>query len=328
MKMIAAATMPDDDQTEQISSQQHRCHRSRLAAMAFVTGCLLFIASLIIEPSTSSFVAAHAHNAIRRTPSTLRRSMLHNGANDERSEDSSINEMDLSSNDGRPLKKPQEDQVCNMGVLITTQEGIEIPSSFAHTLTDIGTKKQHQERSFYTNHIAGNADGFSHVPATYWKQHNATSISGPIHRYISEYGIYRTVCFGRVLVIVDDDDFLQTRLSEDQQDDQQEATKDIISSSNDDDDDYVSGWYHASQDRSNWPEIKIVTEQTLYDNIIDNARWIIGGDDDEEDLKALSDFISSSSDTKKTTHQVVHEHNIMAAKDDEDDVVTTLLKST
>jgi len=58
-------------------------------------------------------------------------------------------------------------------------------------------------------------------------------------------------------------------------------------------DQYVQSWYNASQDRSNWPEIKIVTSQTIYDNAVEFARWLGVND---EDLRHFSDF---SYDTSK-----------------------------
>lgn len=52
-------------------------------------------------------------------------------------------------------------------------------------------------------------------------------------------------------------------------------------------DHYVQSWYKASQDRLNWPEIKLVTTQTLYDNAVENAKWLGVND---EDLCHFSEF--------------------------------------
>ena len=52
-------------------------------------------------------------------------------------------------------------------------------------------------------------------------------------------------------------------------------------------DQYVQSWYKASQDRSNWPEIKLVTSQTLYDNAVEFAIWLGVND---EDLRHFSHF--------------------------------------
>ena len=56
---------------------------------------------------------------------------------------------------------------------------------------------------------------------------------------------------------------------------------------------YVQSWYEASQDRSNWPEIQLVTTATLHENAVKYAKWL------GVKMKDLHKFSGFAFDTSK-----------------------------
>jgi len=177
-------------------------------------------------------------------------------------------------------------------ILVTSQGGVG-SSSFLEQLSKYARANSPSDQ-----------DGLKHKAASCWKSHNSSSING--------YGR----CFTKVLVLIGDplhtiestwrrfhavhlnklrsgcnkvgDPYEENISLHEIYSEMLDVGKDMTGI-----DQYVQSWYKASQDRSNWPEIKIVTSQTIYDNAVEFARWLGVND---EDLRHFSGF---SYDTSK-----------------------------
>lgn len=177
-------------------------------------------------------------------------------------------------------------------ILITSQGGVG-SSSFMLPI---------QRSNKYCVNDASNRDWLKHSHAT-------------IHRFHTSYGIrWRSKCFGKVLVIVGDPlhtiqstysrfewahinllrktskeifpaeeipYFNKTHNLNDAYDIIASIGKDVTGISY-----YIQSWYNASQNTAEWPGIKMVTTEFLYNHANDVATWL--GIDDEELQKKFS----------------------------------------
>lgn len=195
------------------------------------------------------------------------------------------------------------------GVLITSMGGV-ASSAFLKPLNEIFQKNT---SNVLSNHHSGR-DGFKHRPASWWKDHNATSIIGHIgndHPKVIEeiYSGEQNPCFNKALVIVGDPlhaiestyrRFQALHINKLRSAtglppyDRKVPLKQIyehISYTGKDQTGmghYVQSWYDASQDRSNWPEIRLVTSRILLDNAASIAVWL--GANEEDALAKFSGF--------------------------------------
>jgi len=157
-------------------------------------------------------------------------------------------------------------------------------------------------------------DGFKHKPATWWKDHDSSSIRHQVapdfdEKYPEYYDGETSPCFNKALVIIGDPmhaiESTYRRFATKHINLLKEGAglgsyqrgvnlpdiyNDIVKSGTDQTGftHYIQSWYAASQDRSNWPEIKVVTAKVLYTNAADIARWL--GVDEEEELAIFDGF--------------------------------------
>jgi len=189
-------------------------------------------------------------------------------------------------------------------VLITSSGGVG-SSKFMNTFDKIA-----KERHLKVND-PGDWDGLKHKPATWWKDqsHSSTSLlQTKVGAHDDDYE-YVMSCFHKVLVIIGDPlhaiDSTYRRFTAMHINRMKEASglgtyeedvtleeiyNDIVSSGKDQTGiaNYVESWHAASKDRSNWPEIKLVTSKNLYDNAAGIAHWL--GVTNEDDLDKFSGF--------------------------------------
>ena len=202
---------------------------------------------------------------------------------------------------------------CEGGVLITSQGGVG-STAFLDKLYEIANGTS----NFYINDSV-DRDKFKHRPATSWREHNATSIIGHIGKTPPLFHVRdKYPCFHKALVIVGDPlhsiesthrrfnvahinklrrwsklgKYKRGTKLEEIYNDIAESGKDTTGIT-----EYIQSWYNASQDKANWPEIKVVTAPVLYDNAVEHARWIgVNG----SDLQQFSDLAFDT--TIRKTH--------------------------
>lgn len=189
------------------------------------------------------------------------------------------------------------------GVLITSIGGVG-SSGFLYELNRVSKKN-----NIIINQN-GDRDGFKHMPANWWKEHDAHSIVGNWK--------WNNYCFNKVLVIIGDPihviESTHRRFEESHINKLKKAAGlgtypkplllqkiyyDILSSGKDQTGvvNYIQSWNAASQDIDHWPEIKFVTAHLLYDCAVNVARWIGVG---KSDMNKFSSFHFDT--TKRNTH--------------------------
>ena len=187
------------------------------------------------------------------------------------------------------------------GVLVTSQGGVG-SSAFMRFIESIDA---------LTLNFPNDSDKFKHKPATYWKHHDAAALVGTLKMNGSGRMGYRSakVCFKKVLVIVGDPihtiestyrRFKTSHLNKlrvgSGRKKYAKATKlaviynDIATSGKDEVgiSHYISSWRDAQNDREHWPEVRLVTSKTLYNNAVDVARWIGVAGDELKPFESLS----------------------------------------
>ncbi|KAL9187632.1 hypothetical protein ACHAXT_006010 [Thalassiosira profunda] len=187
------------------------------------------------------------------------------------------------------------------GVLVTSQGGVG-SSAFM---------KQVESLESLTLNFPNDSDKFKHKPATYWKYHDKHALVGTLKLNGSGRMGYRTikVCFKKVLVIIGDPihtiestyrRFKTTHLNKLRTGSGRKkyakamklaAIYKGIADKGEDEvglSHYISSWRDAQNDREHWPEIRLVTSKTLYNNAVDMARWIGVTGDDLKPFESLS----------------------------------------
>lgn len=205
-------------------------------------------------------------------------------------------------------------------VLVTSMGGVGL-SRFLKSLQEIANKNSQIKVNRHDD-----ADSFKHKPATdrWWKDHNATSIIGKVPNWErkimkAHYSGNVTPCFHKVLVVIGEPlhaiestyrRFQHIHINKLKEASGQgtykkgvtllEIYQDIAKSGIDKTGfaSYIQSWYGASRDRSNWPEIKLVTTKTLYEEAVDNAQWL--GVEDKDDLIKFSRFKFDARKTKSS----------------------------
>jgi len=201
------------------------------------------------------------------------------------------------------VREANANQYCSC-ILITSQGGVG-SSSFLDPID--------KSKKYCVNDVS-NRDWLKHQPATKY----------PFH---TSYGIHtrkykKRVCFGKVLVIVGDplhtiqstykrfgwghinllrkwskefpglSGFNETHDLNDVYDMIVSSGKDVTGITY-----YIQSWYNASQNTAEWPEIKMVTTEFLYNHGNDVATWL--GIDDEalqEKLSQMSYDVTKADD--------------------------------
>ena len=90
-------------------------------------------------------------------------------------------------------------------------------------------------------------------------------------------------------------------------------------------DEYVKSWYKASQDRSNWPEIKLVTPPILFDNAVEYAKWLGVSD---EDLHNFSGYSFNPSKSKLKNSNSERRERVMALFENVTKILSLVENST
>mmetsp|Transcript_37303 Transcript_37303/g.63494 ORF Transcript_37303/g.63494 Transcript_37303/m.63494 type:complete len:343 (+) Transcript_37303:1-1029(+) len=190
---------------------------------------------------------------------------------------------------------------CN-GVLITSQGGVG-SSEFIMALERVEMKGA----SFYTNDER-DLDGLKHLPATEWEHtademHHYTPkwkegedcyskalviIGDPVHTIESTYRRFRLKHINKLKFRSSRSSFPETANLSGIYNGIAKHGIDTTGITN-----YVSSWYEASQDPEHWPDIRLVTAKTLFNNAVDHARWI-GVDED-----SLGEFQGLHFDARK-----------------------------
>lgn len=202
-------------------------------------------------------------------------------------------------------------------VLITSTGGVG-SSQFIKTM---GTILKNQSRMKVNN--LRDADGFKHKPATLVKYHNSNYlkianktngedtcfhkalviIGDPLHAIESTYRRFKHIHINKLKSSSGLGVYKKNITLEKIYLDIARTGKDQTGFEN-----YVQSWYIASQDRSNWPEIKLVTSHILFENAVNISRWL--GVSDEDDLNRFSNFHFDPTKRKTTniTPGIPHRH--------------------
>lgn len=181
-------------------------------------------------------------------------------------------------------------------VLITSTGGVG-SSRFMKTM---GTILKNQSRMKVNN--LDDADGFKHKPATLVKDHNSNYlkfanktngetcfhkalviIGDPLHAIESTYRRFKHRHINKLKSSSGLGAYKKNITLEEIYFDIARTGKDQTGFEN-----YIQSWYTASQDRSNWPEIKLVTSTILFENAVSISRWL--GVSNEDNLNQFSNF--------------------------------------
>ena len=196
------------------------------------------------------------------------------------------------------------------GVLITSQGGV--------GSTDFMTRLEPilQSNDSALNFL-GDEDGFKHKPATYWKHHDGHALIGTFRNYKLP-GRSARACFKKVMVVIGDPihtikstyrRFKVSHINKLKRGSNlgtykagttlEQIFEGIAESGRDQTGiyNYIMSWSDAQADRSNWPEVRLVTTKILYSNAKEITEWIgISG----KDLDSFSDLTYKPS----TQHEV------------------------
>lgn len=174
--------------------------------------------------------------------------------------------------------------ICR-GVLVSSQGGVG-SSAFLKPLLE--AQEEGHMSQYFTNDQSDH-DGLKHLPATAFR-HDPSSLHPLSHRYSD------SVCFGKALVIIGDPvhtiestyrRFKLVHINKLRKNllalpkfpegfELENVYRDLVETGIDTTglSLYIESWVKASRDPKYWPDIRVVTARTLYNNAVDHAAWM------------------------------------------------------